>query len=63
MGHQWVGGCGDGRHLQLASHGPLVQRLYVLDDMHHLVRPRVDGALGEAEEHECVVGVGAMANA
>ena len=51
----------DRRHLEPALERPLVQRLDVLQDVLELEAARIDLARGERPEHECVVGIRAVA--
>ena len=51
----------DGRDVQLAAHGPLVERLDVLENVLEAVLAGFDLVVGECPEHEGVVGIGTVA--
>ena len=58
-----VGVDAEGGDLVLTALGTLVERLDVFEDVLEAVGAGIDGAAGEAVEHERVVGVGAVGQA
>ena len=55
-----VGMNANGRDVQFASRGPLVERLDVLQNMLELKAMGRNQALGQGIEHESVIGIGRM---